>query len=556
MAVLFGRKQKETRPDFYTVEALREFLRGQMRKQMEREILTGLPGKEREKYRLQIRQLRKALRGCVYGDNGEKEYVKGYIKKELLRLGLSAKEWGELLPVGSPSRLSPGRKFDILLYRYMKAFGKDGFLRFCEEWELPGEVQREDGGYYEITAEKIEEIYETIQPVLTETEQLDLLCDAVYEGFGHGVIDRLRDCRLDGVSGGVSGIPEQFFRYGAGNVAGSEGMHSYDSIFVMLKGNTVRLSFFSFGSEQELRRVTKALLRYEAQGELSYYRPYMVNDMKDGSRVFACRPPFSESWAFFVRKFDSAEEKKPEELIVGEGSEKIITALKYFVSGGLQIAITGPQGSGKTTLLKALVRYINPKYNLRIEESVFELWMRKEFPYRNILTFRETESVDLAEGLDAFRKTDGNCLMMGEIGSIQVAALVIELSQVSEQQLFTHHAMSTEKLLGYFRNALLRTGMYTNEQMAANQVAEAFQIHVLCEKDLRGRRYIKEISEILPEEGGKGSTLYRYGGDGYEAVNPLSEPLLQQLTEAMDKEETGEIKRFFEGDEEKRNIGL
>jgi pilus assembly protein CpaF len=556
MAVLFGRKQKETRPDFYTVEALREFLRGQMRKQMEREILTGLPGKEREKYQLQIRQLRKALRGCVYGDNGEKEYVKGYIKKELLRLGLSVKEWGELLPVGSPSRLSPGRKFDILLYRYMKAFGKDGFLRFCEEWELPGEVQREDGGYYEITAEKIEEIYETIQPVLTETEQLDLLCDAVYEGFGHGVIDRLRDCRLDGVSGGVSGIPEQFFRYGAGNVAGSEGMHSYDSIFVMLKGNTVRLSFFSFGSEQELRRVTKALLRYEAQGELSYYRPYMVNDMKDGSRVFACRPPFSESWAFFVRKFDSAEEKKPEELIVGEGSEKIITALKYFVSGGLQIAITGPQGSGKTTLLKALVRYINPKYNLRIEESVFELWMRKEFPYRNILTFRETESVDLAEGLDAFRKTDGNCLMMGEIGSIQVAALVIELSQVSEQQLFTHHAMSTEKLLGYFRNALLRTGMYTNEQMAANQVAEAFQIHVLCEKDLRGRRYIKEISEILPEEGGKGSTLYRYGGDGYEAVNPLSEHLLQQLTEAMDKEETGEIKRFFEGDEEKRNIGL
>ena len=556
MAALFGRKQKETRPAFYTVEALREYLRDEMRKQMEREMLTGLPGKEREKYRLQIRQLRKALRGCVYGDNGEKEYVKAYIKKELLRLELSAKEWLELLPVGSPDRLSPGRKFDIMLYRYMKEFGKDGFLRFCEEWGLPGEVLREDGGYYEITAEKVDEIYETIQPVLTEAEQVDLLCDAVYEGFGHGIIDRLRDCRLDGVSGGVSGLPEQFFRYGAGGVAGSEGMHSYDSVFVMLKGNTVRLSFLSFGSEQELRRVTKALLRYEAQGELSYYRPYMVNDMKDGSRVFACRPPFSESWAFFVRKFDSAEEKKPEELIAGEGAKKIIKALKYFVSGGLQIAITGPQGSGKTTLLKALVRYINPKYNLRIEESVFELWMRKEFPYRNILTFRETESVDLAEGLDAFRKTDGNCLMMGEIGSIQVAALVIELSQVSEQQLFTHHAMSTEKLLGYFRNALLRTGMYTNEQMAANQVAEAFQIHVLCEKDLSGRRYIKEISEIVPKEGGMGRTLYRYGANGYETVNSLSEQLLRQLTEAMDKEATEEIKSFFEGDEEKRNMGL
>ena len=78
MAALFGRKQKEPRPAFYTLEALREYLRGEMRKQMERETLTGLPGKEREKYRLQIRQLRKALRGCVYGDNGEKEYVKAH----------------------------------------------------------------------------------------------------------------------------------------------------------------------------------------------------------------------------------------------------------------------------------------------------------------------------------------------------------------------------------------------------------------------------------------------------------------------------------------------
>jgi len=36
----------------------------------------------------------------------------------------------------------------------------------------------------------------------------------------------------------------------------------------------------------------------------------------------------------------------------------------------------------------------------------------------------------------------------------------------------------------------------------------------------------------------------------------LSEQLLRQLTEAMDKEATEEIKSFFEGDEEKRNMGL
>jgi len=538
------------RDKFESIADVREYIRMELRKRMEGETEAGLPKGEREKYRLQIRQLRRALRECVYGEGGEKEYVKRYILGELLRAELSPEEKECLLPIRFPKRLSAARKFDILLYRYMKRHGKDGFLAFCDAWGLPKEVEREDGVYFEITGEEIEQIYEKEQIRLTEQEVLELLSDAVYEGFGHGVIDRLRDCRLDGVSGGISGIPEQFFQYEAELYEDFTGLHSYDSIFVMVRGNTVRLSFLSFESERELRRVTKALLRYEAPGELSHYRPYMVNDMKDGSRVFACRPPFAESWAFFVRKFDSAEEKKPEELIVGKGATEVVQALRYFVGGGLHLAITGAQGSGKTTLLKALVRYINPKYNLRIEESVFELWMRKEFPKRNILTFRETESVDSVEGLNAFRKTDGNCLMMGEIGNIKEAALVIELSQVSEQQLFTHHAMSTEKLLGYFRNALLRTGTYSDEQMAQEQVEGAFQIHVLCEKSLSGVRTIKEISEIVPNGGGEGRVLYRYENGEYRKIHAPSRELTAQIKHQLGEKEQKGMCMFFYGGEE------
>lgn len=541
------RKKKTERPVFETVAGLREYVRTAMRRCMEGEALSGLPAREREKYLIQTGQLRKALRRCVYGEGGEKNYIKSYIMGELEAAGLTVREMEQLLPVQAPERLPPARKFDILLYLSMKQYGKDGFLRLCDRWGLPREICREDGAYFEITSEDIERIYEKEQPWLSGQERLELLCDAVYEGFGHGVIDRLRDCRLDGVSGGVSGLPEQFFRYEEELHGNFDGMHSFDSVFVMFRGNTVRLSFLSFESEQELRRVTKSLLRYEAPGELSFYRPYMVNDMKDGSRVFACRPPFSESWAFFVRKFDSAEEKKPEELITGEGAGDLVQALKYFVGSGFHIAISGAQGSGKTTLLKALVRYINPKYNLRIEESVFELWMRKEFPQRNILTFRETDSVDSVEGLDAFRKTDGNCLMMGEIGNIKAAALMIELSQVSEQQLFTHHAMATDKLLDYFRNALLRTGAYSDAGMAKEQVAQAFHIHVLCERDLDGKRYVKEVSEIVPEEGGKVRMLYRYRNGKYDRVNIPTGRLLYRMTERIQEEERQKLQAFFNG---------
>lgn len=541
------KNRKDSRPEFETIGQIREYIKQTIRAYLESDVPNGIRASERQKYRFRVQQLRNSLRACVYGDGGEKEYVKHHIMRELEKLMLTARERECLLPAGNPGKMNGMQKFRILLYRYMKQYGKEGFQKLCELYGLPGEVRREDGSYFEITEEDISRIYEAEHILLSNSEVMELLCDEIYEGFGHGVIDRLRDCRLEGISGGVAGIPEHVYQYKDMLAEPFAGNYAHDSIFVMLNGVTMRLAFMSFESERELRRVTKALLRFEAPGELSYYRPYMVNDMKDGSRVFGCRPPFSESWAFFVRKFDSVEEKKVEELVVGEGAEHVITAIKYFVRGGMHIAITGAQGSGKTTLMKAMVRYISPKYNLRIEESVFELWMRKEFPQRNILTFRETESVNSAEGLDAFRKTDGNCLMMGEIGNIQTAALMIELSQVSEQQMFTHHAMTTEKLLAYFRNALLRTGTYSDERMAQEQVAEAFDIHILCEKDINGKRYIKQISEIVPEQGGTGRVLCRYSDGRYEMTGVPTKKLLCRMKEHMEDDEKEKVAAFFTG---------
>lgn len=537
--------RKDNRPEFETIGQIREYIKQTIRGYLEGNVPPGLPVSERKKYRYRVQQLRHSLRTCVYGDDGEKGYVKHFIMRELEKMKLTVRERDRILPVCNPDRMDGTQKFRVLLYCYMKQYGKEGFRKLCELHGLPGEVKREDGTYFEITETDISHIYEKESIRLSNSEILEILCDEVYEGFGHGVIDRLRDCRLEGISGGAAGIPEPVFQYEGVLPEPIAGNYAHDSVFVMINGVTVRLTFLSFGNEQELRRVTKALLRFEAPGELSYYRPYIVNDMKDGSRVFACRPPFSESWAFFVRKFDSIEEKRVEELVVGEGAERVITAIKCFVKGGLHIAITGAQGSGKTTLMKAMVRYISPKYNLRIEESVFELWMRKEFPRRNILTFQETESVSLTEGLDAFRKTDGNCLMMGEIGNIQAAALMIELSQVSEQQLFTHHAMTTEKLLGYFRNALLRTGTYSDERMAQEQVAEAFDIHILCERDLNGKRYIKQISEVVSEEGGKARVLYRYSDGRYELTGVPTRQLLCRMSDHMECDEKEMVSAIF-----------
>lgn len=133
----------------------------------------------------------------------------------------------------------------------------------------------------------------------------------------------------------------------------------------------------SFGSYKELVRVCKNIYRYHNPGQLSEVKGYTVNEMKDGSRIAVARPPFAESWVMFLRKFDSVLQQDIRLLVTDENSSLPIELMKWLIRGERVIAVTGEQGSGKTTLLMALIGYINPAYNLRIQEMSFELHLRK-----------------------------------------------------------------------------------------------------------------------------------------------------------------------------------
>lgn len=156
--------------------------------------------------------------------------------------------------------------------------------------------------------------------------------------------------KIDGISGGVSG------RDG-----------DYHSVWAFIRGKTVHISFLDFESEDELERICMNIYRYNHPGQLSMTRGYIVNEMKDHSRVVVVRPPFAESFAFFVRKFDTIEHKDLRELITDDNNEIVISVLKWIVKGCQVCGITGAQGSGKTTLLMALIAYIPQTYTLRIQ---------------------------------------------------------------------------------------------------------------------------------------------------------------------------------------------
>lgn len=451
--------------------------------------------------------LRAALRTCGSGDRAQKQLVKAFITDILNQhVTWSTEQWKVLIPFDQPSLLTVKDKFDILLYMYSKPYKADAMEQLVSlyEWDQPCQrttVHGEEEIHYEIRIEQIEAAFRQERFVLKTDDRISLVVQRIYEQFkGLSVIDELRDQRIDGISGGVSGLTASTSWEGWEDRNESSKLYAFDSVWMFYHGKSIRLAFLGFASETELKRVCHNIYKHNAPGPLTEADGYRINDMKDGSRVVVMRPPFAESWAFFVRKFNR-EQPTLEHLIPDEGAEQIIALLRYLMKGGRITAITGAQGSGKTTLLMALVQAIYPFYSLRVQEQAFELHLRRLYPDRNILTLRETEYISGQAGLDVQKKTDGSVHILGEVATDPVAAWMLQMAQVASLfTLFTHHAKTFPDLMLSLRNSLLKVGMFNEERIAEQQVAHVIQFNIHLNRDASGRRYIDRITECIPSQ--------------------------------------------------------
>lgn len=420
------------------------------------------------------KKLRLALRECAVGDDAAREYVKNMIMDILVeKFKVNEENISELIKFDSPLELSDWDKFQILLYSFEKCYGKNALEILLLKDELKEKRI--------ISSEDINLAYFNYMPVLSFMDKLKIVTQRIYCLYkGLGIADDIRQMKIDGVSGGVSGTDE-----------------SNKTLWIFFKGQSINLAFLKFGSERELERICNNIYRYNKPGQLSRSKGYIVNDMKDHSRVVVARPPFCESWVFFVRKFNKEEHKSLEGLFKQKNHELLEKLLMLLVKGCQTCAITGNQGAGKTTLLMTLIEYINPSFNLRIQELAFELHLRDLYPMRNIVTFRETDNISGQEGLDFQKKTDGSVNILGEVASAPVAGWMIQMGlTASVFTLFTHHAKTAKALISSMSNALLSENIYQDEKAAKLQVVEVirFDIHVSMKND--GERYVERITQI------------------------------------------------------------
>ena len=496
----------------YTLEKMTEFVKKRLNEITKVNLYDiGLSEEELKRRKQKKYELKKALKGCTYGDVNDKKYVKELIYDLLQKeYGVTEENISKSIPFDIPSLLTPQDKFDILIYAYKVQFGYEALTELIKKYDLARlkYVEGETKPSYVITSDEIEQIYERENIVLSFSDKLGVVVQRIYQHYkGYSSIDEVRDMNIDGVSGGVSGLPESFLSQVAqidgdylDQIAEHKVPRACDSIWIFFQGKSIRLAFLSFGTEAELKRVCQNIYKYNNPGQLSDTNGYKINEMKDGSRVVVVRPSFSETWAFFVRKFD-VKRATLEQLVRDKGKEDTIELLKFLVKGARITAITGEQGSGKTTLLMGMIENIYETMNIRVQETAFELHLRKIYPTRNILTFRETDTISGQEGLDVQKKTDGSVNIIGEVATDPVASWMIQAAQVASKfTLFTHHAKTFPNLVTALRNSMLRTGVFTDEKTAEEQVVQVLNFDVHQVKDFRGKRYIERITECIPIE--------------------------------------------------------
>lgn len=580
----------------YTLQKMKEYVKKRLDEITKINLYDiGLSEEELKRRKNKKYALKKALKGCTYGDVNDKRYVKELIGDLLAKeYGIDETNISNAIPFDIPSLLTAQDKFEILLYTYKKEFGYEALTQLIKRYNLATlkYIQGETKPSYVITDDEIDEIYEKEKIVLSFQDKLEVVVQRIYQHYkGYSSIDEVRDMNIDGVSGGVSGLPESFLS----QVAQTDGDYleqvsehkvprACDSIWIFFQGKSIRLAFLSFGTEAELKRVCQNIYKYNNPGQLSDTNGYKINEMKDGSRVVVVRPSMSETWAFFVRKFD-VKRSTLEQWFKGEpGCDDSIELLKYLVKGARIISITGEQGCGKTTMLMGMIENIYETMNLRITETAFELHLRKIYPTRNILSMRETDTIAGQECLDVQKKTDGSVNIIGEVATDPVASWMIQSAQVASKfTLFTHHAKTFPDLVTALRNSMLRAGVFKNEKTAEEQVVQVLNFDIHLQKDFKGKRFVERITECIPVEEKNEYTydhrnektlegkfdkffdnathyfekitdrkLYEYRNvlefiDGeYVITNKISDKNLQAMRDNMDENDVDDFNKFIE----------
>ena len=167
----------------YTLEVMKEFVKKRLDEITKINLYDiGLSEEELKRRKNKKYELKKALKGCTYGDINDKKYVKELIYDLLYNeYGVDETNVSKAIPFDVPSLLTAQDKFDIILYMYKSEFGYEALGEIIKKYDL-AELKYVEGDSkpsYVITPEEIDKIYEQENFALTFQDKLNVVVQRI-----------------------------------------------------------------------------------------------------------------------------------------------------------------------------------------------------------------------------------------------------------------------------------------------------------------------------------------------------------------------------------------
>ena len=274
------------------------------------------------------------------------------------------------------------------------------------------------------------------------------------------------------------------------------------SIFVEQKGSFVQLNY----------AVSKDHL-YEFIDDVAGFNkklcdeenPILDGNLPDGSRVNIIREPFSYgSPAITIRKYLKGLKSFDQQENIFGLSKEWIQFLRAIVKGKLTIMVSGGTGVGKTTFLNLLLNEMDVDERVVTIEDTLEL----NFDLPNCVRMESRKSLSANSAWIKTRDLVKNALRMrpdriiiGETRGEELFDLLQAVNTGHEGSMSSVHANSARECLSRLETLFLMAGYDVPTRVVRRQIADGLDIIIQIGKDRKGRRVVKEITEVSEMEG-------------------------------------------------------